>query len=107
MTNICHHELASNNLQNNKEKDMIRDRCFVDFQGLGSWVNHFGGFPLDWCSRCWERLKRIARTVSVISSHSEELVAHFNIANLNKSAEEFLPDKKARPDLNLQAINLI
>ena len=28
-------------------------------------------------------------TVSVISSHSEEPVAHFNIANLNKSAEEF------------------
>ena len=43
----------------------------------------------------------------MISSHSEEPVAHFNIANLNKSAEEFLPDKKARPDLNLQAINLI
>jgi hypothetical protein len=42
----------------------------------------------------------------VISSHSEEPVAHFNIANLNKSAEEFLPDKKACPDLNLQAINL-
>ena len=42
----------------------------------------------------------------MISSHSEELVAHFNIANLNKSAEEFLPDKKARPDLNLQAIDL-
>ena len=41
------------------------------------------------------------RTVSVISSHSEEPVAHFNIANLNKSAEEFLPYKKARPDLNL------
>ena len=31
---------------------------------------------------------------------------NFNIANLNKSAEEFLPDKKARPDLNLQAIDL-
>ena len=35
---------------------------------------------------------------------------HFNITNLNKnlnkSAEEFSPDKKARPDLNLQAINL-
>ena len=28
-------------------------------------------------------------------------VANFNIANLNKSAEEFLPDKKARPDLSL------
>ena len=42
----------------------------------------------------------------MISSHSEEPVAHFNIANLNKSAEEFLPDKKARPDLNLQAIDL-
>jgi len=42
----------------------------------------------------------------VISSHSEEPVAHFNIANLNKSAEEFLPYKKARPDLNLQAIDL-
>ena len=39
-------------------------------------------------------------SVSVISSHSEEPVVHFNIANLNKSAEEFLPDKKARPDLN-------
>jgi len=36
----------------------------------------------------------------VISYHSEEPVAHFNIANLNKSAEE------ARPDLNLQAIDL-
>ena len=45
-------------------------------------------------------------TVSVISSHSEEPVAHFNIANLNQSAEEFLPDKKACPDLNLQAIDL-
>ena len=42
----------------------------------------------------------------MISSHSEEPVAHFNIANLNKSAAEFLPDKKARPDLNLQAIDL-
>ena len=40
------------------------------------------------------------------SSHSEEPVANFNIANLNKSAEEFLPDKKARPGLNLQAINV-
>ena len=45
--------------------------------------------------------------VSVISSHSEEPVANFNITNRNKSAEEFLPDKKARPDLNLQAIKLI
>jgi len=42
----------------------------------------------------------------VTSSHSEEPVANFNIANLNKSAEEFLPDKKARPGLNLQAINV-
>ena len=42
----------------------------------------------------------------MISSHSEEPVAHFNIMNLNKSAEEFLPDKKARPNLNLQAIDL-
>jgi hypothetical protein len=42
----------------------------------------------------------------MISSHSEESVAHFNITNLNKSAEEFLLDKKARPDLNLQAIDL-
>jgi hypothetical protein len=42
----------------------------------------------------------------VISSHSEEPVAHFNITNLNKSAEKFLLDKKARPDLNLQAIDL-
>jgi len=33
------------------------------------------------------------RTVSVISSHSEEPVAHFNIANLNKRAEIFF----ARP----------
>jgi hypothetical protein len=40
---------------------------------------------------------------SVISSHSEEPVANFNIANLNKSAEEFLTDKKA---INLQAIDL-
>ena len=30
-----------------------------------------------------------------------EAVANFNIANLNKSAEEFLQNKKARPDLNL------
>ena len=45
-------------------------------------------------------------TVSVISSHSEEPVANFNIANLNKSAEEFLLDKKARPGLNLQAIDV-
>ena len=45
-------------------------------------------------------------TISVISSHSEEPVSNFNIVNLNKSAEEFLPDKKARPDLNLQAIDL-
>ena len=42
----------------------------------------------------------------MISSHSEEPVANFNIANLNKSVEEFLPDKKAHPDLNLQAIDL-
>ena len=40
-------------------------------------------------------------TFSVISSHSEKPVANFNIAKLNKSAEEFLPDKKACPDLNL------
>ena len=33
-------------------------------------------------------------------------IANFNIANLNKSAEEFLPDKKARSDLNLKANNL-
>ena len=46
------------------------------------------------------------RTISVISSHSEEPVANFNIANLNKSAEEFLPDKKACVDLDLQAIDL-
>jgi len=46
------------------------------------------------------------RIVSVISSHSEEPVVNFNIANLNKSAEEFLPDKKACFDLNLQAIDL-
>ena len=43
----------------------------------------------------------------MISSHSEEPVANFNFANLNKSAEEFVPDKKARPDLNLQAIDII
>ena len=30
----------------------------------------------------------------------------FQYLNLIKSAEEFLPDKKARPDLNLQAIDL-
>ena len=47
----------------------------------------------------------------MISSHSEEPVANFkivnfNIANLNRIEEEFLPDKKARPDLNLQAIDL-
>ena len=42
-------------------------------------------------------------SISMISSHSEEPVANFNIANLNKSAEEFSPDKKA---INLQAINL-
>ena len=46
------------------------------------------------------------RTISVISSHSEEPVANFNIVNFNKSAEEFLPDKKAHTDLNLLAINL-
>ena len=42
----------------------------------------------------------------MISSHSEEPVANFKIVNLYKSAEEFSPDKKARPDLNFQAINL-
>ena len=46
------------------------------------------------------------RTISMISSHSEEPVANFNIANLNKSAEEFFLDKKACPDLNLKAIDL-
>ena len=35
-----------------------------------------------------------------------EACCEFQYWNLNKSAEEFLPDKKARPDLNLQAINL-
>ena len=40
-------------------------------------------------------------TISVISSHSEEPITNFNIANLNKNAEEYLPIKKARPDLNL------
>ena len=53
------------------------------------------------CIPIWRK-----RTISVISSYSEEPVANFNIANLNKSAEEFLPDKKACFDLNLQAINL-
>jgi len=43
----------------------------------------------------------------VISSHSEEPVANFNIANINKSVEEFLPNIKARPDLNLLAIDKI
>jgi hypothetical protein len=43
----------------------------------------------------------------MISSHSEEPFANFNIANLNKSAEKFLPNKKACPDLNLQAIDLL
>ena len=38
-------------------------------------------------------------TISLISTHREEPVAHFNIANLNKSAEEFSPD-------NLQAIDM-
>ena len=42
----------------------------------------------------------------MISSHSEEPVANFNIANHNKSVEEFLPNKKACPDLNLLAIDL-
>ena len=40
-------------------------------------------------------------TISMISSHSEEPVANFNIVNVNKSAEEFLPNIKACPDLNL------
>ena len=53
------------------------------------------------CIPIWRK-----RAVSLISSHSEEPAANFDIANLNKTAEEFLPDKKARPDLNLQAINL-
>ena len=44
--------------------------------------------------------------ISVISSHSEEPVANFNIANLYKNADTFLPNKKACPDLNLQAIDL-
>ena len=43
-------------------------------------------------------------SISVISSHSEEPVANFNIANLNKNAEEYLPIKKACPDLNLYAM---
>jgi len=41
----------------------------------------------------------------VISSYSEDPVANFNIANLNKNSEEYLPNKKARPDLNLQVID--
>ena len=45
-------------------------------------------------------------TVSVISSYSEELVANFNIANLNQNVEDYFPNKKARPDLNFWAINL-
>ena len=40
-------------------------------------------------------------TISVISSHSEEPVANFNIANLYKNAEEFLLNKKTCPNLNL------
>ena len=39
-------------------------------------------------------------------SHSEEPVANFNIANLNKNAKEYLPIKKAHPDLNLLAFDL-
>ena len=46
-------------------------------------------------------IRRNDGTISVISSHSEEPVANFNIANLNKSAEDFSPVKKACPDLNL------
>jgi len=42
----------------------------------------------------------------MISSHSEEPVENFNIANLNKSVEEFLQEKKTRPDLNFQSIDL-
>ena len=42
----------------------------------------------------------------MISSHSEEPGENFNIANLHKSAEEFLPDKKACPGLNLQPIDV-
>ena len=36
------------------------------------------------------------RTVFVISSHSEEPVANFNIVNFNNNAEEYLPIKKAQ-----------
>ena len=57
------------------------------------------GKSRHFCIPIWRK-----RTISMIS-HSEEPVAHFNITNLHKSAEEFLPDKKARPDLNLQAID--
>ena len=46
-------------------------------------------------------VERYLPTISVISSHSEEPVVNFNIANFNENAEEFLPNKKARPDLNL------
>ena len=42
------------------------------------------------------------RYYSLILTHSEEPVAKFNIANLNKSAEEYLPIKKAYPDLNFK-----
>jgi len=43
----------------------------------------------------------------VISSHSEKPVANFNIVNLSKSAKEFFArQKKGRPGLNLQDINL-
>jgi len=42
----------------------------------------------------------------VISYHSEEPVANFNIANFNKNVEEFFPNKKTRPYHNLEAIDL-
>jgi len=78
--------------------DMIsRKRTYPPYCQSFSWFNEF-------ILRKWRHFHIPIwrkRTISVISSHSEEPVANFNIANLNKSAEEYLPDKKARPDLNL------
>ena len=64
-------------------------------------IHHIAGLSLGFMSSYCANEGIFACTISMISSHSEEPVANFNIANLKKSAEEFLPNKKASPDLNL------
>ena len=81
---------------------ILRNSAYTQYCRSISWIYKFilrkrGHFHIQ----IWRK-----QPVYAVSDHSEEPVAHFNIAKLNKSEAYFLTHKKARPDLNLQAIDL-